>query len=954
MYASTPPSATPPHAATTRGYVRRLDLSDWAYQAFPWRASNADETAEDVFRDHISPIVQAKCINCHVADGPSGNTRLVFVPVANVDHLALNLAQFEGFLDAVDGGADVILNKIRGVGHGGGVQVPAGGEEYLSMERFLILLGGTSSSVLITPATLFDGLETVPERKTLRRAAIVFAGRVPTEAEYDRLDEVGIRQAIRSLMTGEAFHNFLIRSSNDRLLTDREDVVLSNAQGAPLVTYVNEWVHRCQVARANNDFNANDNEWVRRAQYGARQAPLELIAHVVENDLPYTEILTADYIMANPWSARAYGNAAAFEDPGDVHEFQPMPIARYYLLDDTRAFLRDPGCGSYIVDPGELALDFPHAGILNTMVYLRRYPTTATNRNRARSRWTYYHFLGVDIEKSASRTTDPVALADTDNPTLKNPACTACHIALDPVAGVFQNYSDIGHYRANAGGMDSLDPFYKLDPIGGEDFVLEATSFADRERVVVEGELGAGSNAIGLKAVGRSGGVAVDSVTIHDAGGRLVASFGPSDFAERGACGSFNYAGVFAIPRSCVLIVDVDATRAGLHRVTVEAWDSDPWDEQPALLRAWVPGYFYRDGDTWYRDMRAPGFGAALAPDADTSAQWLAQAIVADDRFAEAAVKFWWPAILGDDVASPPELADDADFDGQLLRASAQQLEVERLAALFRAGIDGGAPYNLKDLLVEIVLSKWFTVAEASSDDALRFVALRGAGGGRLLTGEELAAKTLALTGVQWGRLKPSTTFSFRNSAFTTEKHALSTDYAILYGGIDSDGVTERARDITSVMVGVAKRHAVKVSCPVVLREFYLLPDDERLLFAGIEATDSPADADGAAAIRAKLAELHERLLGVTVEPSSAEVSRAYDFFAGVWNRKRESAEPDDDRFIGGQEDLACDLATDEYYFESLPLDALAVSDLADPEHVARTWVVMLAALLMDHRYLHL
>ena len=953
MHASTPSAAMPPHAATVSELAERLTAANM-FRSSSWEATfTVDETATDVFREYVSPVVQDKCINCHVAGGPSGHTRLVFVPSSNADHLALNQGQFEDFLADVEGGADVILNKIRGVGHGGGTQVPAGGEEYRRMAEFLALIGGTSSTVTLTPGTLFDGLTMAPDRKTLRRAAIIFAGRVPTQEEYDLLDGGGIREAIRSLMTGEAFHSFVIRSSNDRLLTDREDVVLSNASGAPLVNYVNEWVHRCQIARANNDFFADDDEWVRRAQYGARRAPLELIAHVVENDLPYTEILTANYVMANPWSARAYGTTVPFEDPGDVHEFQPVLIVRYYLFDDTRAFLDDrTGCGAYILDPGELVLEFPHAGILNTMVFLRRYPTTATNRNRARARWTYYHFLGLDVEKSASRTTDPVALADTDNPTLKNPACIACHIALDPVAGAFQNYSDVGHYRANQGGMDSLDYFYKRDPVGGEDFVLEASSYNDRERVFAEGHLVAGSNAVGVKAVGRSRRVAVEGLTVRDEDGGLVARYTQEELSDQGGCGSVD-ANELVIDQSCVLAVDVNVPRAGRYRVSVDAWDAYPWDDEPALLRVWVPGYFYREGDTWYRDMRAPGFGLELVPDADNSAQWLAETIVADERFAEATVKFWWPAIMGDEVAAPPELVDDADFDGQLLRASAQVLEVERLADLFRNGIRGGSPYNLKDLLVEITLSKWFTVEEAGSDDAIRAVALRGAGGGRLLTGEELAAKTLALTGVQWGRLKPTTTFR-GNPAFTTEKHALSADYAILYGGIDSDGVTERARDLTSVMVGVARRHAVKVSCPVVLREFYLLPSDERLLFAGIDVTVSPADADGAKAIRDKLAELHDTLLGVAVDPMSSDVSRTYDFFVEVWNRKRQSVQPGQDGFIGGADGVACDLATDEYYFETLPDNALVDSDLSDPHHLARTWVVMLAALLIDHRYLHL
>ena len=55
------------------------------------------ETAEEVFRERISgPVVQAKCINCHVEGGPSGNTRLVFVRSSNPDHEALNLKAFRG------------------------------------------------------------------------------------------------------------------------------------------------------------------------------------------------------------------------------------------------------------------------------------------------------------------------------------------------------------------------------------------------------------------------------------------------------------------------------------------------------------------------------------------------------------------------------------------------------------------------------------------------------------------------------------------------------------------------------------------------------------------------------------------------------------------------------------------------------------------------------------------
>ena len=167
----------------------------------------------------------------------------------------------------------------------------------------------------------------------------------------------------------------------------------------------------------------------RRRGRGARRAPLELIAHVVENDRPYTEILTADYIMANPMAAGSYGAPTRFDDPDDMHEFKPSRVVSYYRRGEGYVVEHDPFVDRFHVpNPGPLITDYPHAGVLNTKVFLQRYPTTATNRNRARSRG------GRTTTSSASTSRSPrrgprirSALADTNNPTLHNPACTVCH-----------------------------------------------------------------------------------------------------------------------------------------------------------------------------------------------------------------------------------------------------------------------------------------------------------------------------------------------------------------------------------------------------------------------------------------------------------------------------------------------------------------------------------------------
>ena len=143
------------------------------------------EGPPELFSRHISErVVQSRCIYCHVQGGRSGHTRLVFEPETNEDHEALNLATFENFLAEVEGGASRILNKIQGVSHGGGEQVPADSD---GLRADGAVPGGLDAGVVpaaITVDTLFDPVRMAPLRKTLRRAALIFAGRVPTEEEY--------------------------------------------------------------------------------------------------------------------------------------------------------------------------------------------------------------------------------------------------------------------------------------------------------------------------------------------------------------------------------------------------------------------------------------------------------------------------------------------------------------------------------------------------------------------------------------------------------------------------------------------------------------------------------------------------------------------------------------------------------------------------------------------------
>ena len=943
-------------------------------------SSATGESASSYFDEHISPIVQDQCVTCHVEGGASGNTRIVFAAGSSASHRERNQGVVADFLGLVDDGAELLLNKVQGVSHGGGIQLRAGSAEFGHMSTWLGLLGEELAASTVTPETLFDTVRMVSLEATFRRAALLFAGRNPTPDELDSIatGKVGIRRAIRDLMRGEAFHDFLVRSANDRLLTDKHVYRVIEPNDEYFVRLAQLMYEGRQ--RAGNAFYGS--RWYRAVQYGVARAPLELIAHVVEQDLPYTEILTADYIMANPFAAEIYGGRTEFENRDDPLEFRPSEIYAYYGRHRSKVTRFSQEFGLRIIANGNLRMDIPHAGILNTNAFLHRYPSTATNRNRARARWTYYHFLGLDVEKSAPRTTDPVALADTDNPTMHNGACTVCHAVLDPVAGAFQNYGDEGYYRENYGGLDSLDEFYKEPPDGSESLYVE--------------------------------------------------------------------------------------------------------------------------GDTWYRDMRLPGFGQQVVPDAGLSLRWLATEITADPRFAESAVKFWWPAVMGAAVATAPEDANDLGFDGRLLAANAQAAEVARLTERFRHGVNGGRPYILKNLLTDLVLSRWFRVGTLLDDDPTRREALRDAGVERLLTPEELTRKTAAITGVEWGRIRPDP-----EKQFIFRKGHLGRDYRLLYGGIDSDGVTERARDMTPLMASVAQRHAVELSRMVVLKELYLLASGDRNLLRGVDVRRSPAaeigraaavrgvhdapetltasgplrrgtktvslaflngrwdeerrqgrqlwvdrldlfdpagnlvrtveledlgdyaesDADcghftddaykfhgcegavlrfpleimadgdyrldlvlwgerldgelpklsvaieadtiqprAAGRIKARLAALHWDLLGIRVSADSPDVEEAYGLFADVWEQRRAA----DDTRLCDWPTGRCQFHVDQGFFEGIveeqPLRGNAagwrwldwdrvhriIGETADPYHVAQSWAVVIALLMTDYRYLHL
>ncbi len=264
-------------------------------------------------------------------------------------------------------------------------------------------------------------IEQLGNGETLRKASEQLVSRLPTLEEFQLVaanGSAGLVAAIAGMMEEDAFHDRLQEIFNDYLLTDKYHS--RNGSEAAISLLSNDDFPDRRWFDPGKDKRGDAYNLLRvQTNDGVAREPLALISHVVANDLPFTEILTADYMMMTPYSARSYGvTDIAFANPNDPEEFKP----------------------------GRLP-DVPHAGILTSPMFLNRYPTTSTNRNRGRARVVFDLFLDTDILSIEGVRPGSAVDITTPIPTINNPQCSKCHTVLDPVASIFQNWDHKGRYR---------------------------------------------------------------------------------------------------------------------------------------------------------------------------------------------------------------------------------------------------------------------------------------------------------------------------------------------------------------------------------------------------------------------------------------------------------------------------------------------------------------------------
>jgi hypothetical protein len=295
------------------------------------------------------------------------------------------------------------------------------------------------------------------------------------------------------------------------------------------------------------------------------------------------------------------------------------------------------------------------------------------------------------------------------------------------------------------------------------------------------------------------------------------------------------------------------------------------------------------------------------------SLQWLGQRIANDPRFAVAMVEHGYYILTGREVLLPPKDLEDPLYNARRRAWQAQRKQIEEIAARFAA-----TGYNFKNVLKEWVLTDFYRAdgLATSAANPKRYVELDDVGLARMLSPEQVERKLAAVFGKSWGKL-------------TDPDDKLD----ILYGGIDSKEITERAADPSGVMGSIQRILANEVACKQTALDF-TRPPAERRLFPHVEPDVLPGSSPEAdAKIRRTIVHLHQLILGRDERADSPEVDRTFGLLAGIIA---------DAQMLGKFE-------KNEIYH----CGAEREKRMADPQYTVRAWRAVVTYLLRQPDFLY-
>jgi hypothetical protein len=186
------------------------------------------------------------------------------------------------------------------------------------------------------------------------------------------------------------------------------------------------------------------------------EAPLRLVEEVVMSDSPYTEILTADYAMANGLMELA------------------LEVER-----------RDPELGPEDWGRADWLDGRPSAGLLASSGLWLQHPSAGGNHHRGRANLLSRALICTDFLDRDVNITGSVDLSDPEQvaeAVIEDPACSTCHQALDPLAGFLWGFRgpDMFHVVNLAYQRDDDDALI-LDEATGEPICLASLTSSTME-----------------------------------------------------------------------------------------------------------------------------------------------------------------------------------------------------------------------------------------------------------------------------------------------------------------------------------------------------------------------------------------------------------------------------------------------------------------------------------------
>ncbi|MFT6145502.1 MAG: hypothetical protein ACJAZO_003779 [Myxococcota bacterium] len=242
------------------------------------------------------------------------------------------------------------------------------------------------SCILLTSCGSANVVEPLPANELLTRLSLDIRGVRPSADEYERVldDPEAIEVLVDDYLQDPGF--------GPRVMDLWSEVYLTRSEGYEV---------------------GPDSFSVTAAAFYSSigEEPLRILERVATEDLPYTDVVTADWTMANPTTASLWQTDYPTAQTG----WQP---AQYT---DGR----------------------PHSGILTTNGMWWRYGSTDSNANRKRANQVSRIFLCNDYLVRPIDFDRNVNLLDQDaveDALRTNPGCVNCHVSLDPLASYFWGF----------------------------------------------------------------------------------------------------------------------------------------------------------------------------------------------------------------------------------------------------------------------------------------------------------------------------------------------------------------------------------------------------------------------------------------------------------------------------------------------------------------------------------